>query len=76
MENKLSNLTREIFETELNEDIKQVAVTVACYITKTLSGRTNCTDFKLKLIANEKCIEHVEYLNLLPHGDFTTPCSS
>ena len=50
VENKLSNLTKEILEATLKEDSKQAAVAVAGYIMKTLSGRTNRTDCTLKLI--------------------------
>ena len=57
----------------MNEGSEQVAVTVAGYIAKTLSGRTNSTDSKLKLIANEKFNEHDEYLNLLPYDGLNTP---
>ena len=60
----------------MNEDSKQAAVAVPGYISKLLSGKTNYTDCTLKLIANERFIEHAEYLNLLSRGGHTTPCHS
>ena len=60
----------------MNEDSKQVVCTVAGYIVKTFSGRTNSTECKLKLIANEKFIEHDKYLDLLSRGGLTTSCPS
>ena len=64
------------FQSEMNKITKQVAVSVAGYITKTVGRHANCTDFKLKLIANEKLNKHDEYLNLLSRVCLTTPCPS
>lgn len=64
------------FQSEMNKITKQVAVSVAGYITKTVGRQANCTDFKLKLIANEKLNKHDEYLNLLSRVCLTTPCPS
>lgn len=64
------------FQTEMNKSTKQVAVSVAGYITKTVGRQANCTDCKLKLIANERLNKHDEYLNLLSRVCLTTPCPS
>lgn len=64
------------FQSEMNKSTKQVAVSVAGYLTKTVGRQANCTDFKLKLIANEKLNKHDEYLNLLSRVCLTTPCPS
>ena len=64
------------FQSEMNKSTKQVAVSVAGYITKTVGRQANCTDFKLKLITNEKLNKHDEYLSLLSRVCLTTPCPS
>ena len=73
LQDELEQLSTEIYECELNDDSKQVAVSIAGYIAKTLAKRTACTKCKEKLISDEKDINHDEYLKLLSRGGLTTP---
>ena len=58
-------LSTDIYESELTEDSKQVAVSVAGYIAKSLSKSSKCKQCKQKLIAKQIYIDRDDYLRLL-----------
>ena len=69
-------LSTEIYESELNEDSKQVAVSVAGYFARSLSKRSKCKQCKEKLIAKQIDIDHDNYLRLLSRSGLITPSPS
>ena len=68
-------MANEISESELNEESKEVAASIAGYVAKTFSSRLNCNQSKEKLIINNKGNghDHYKYLRLLSRGGSTGP---
>ena len=56
----------EIFETELSEDNKQVAVYIAGYVAKRLKKHLKC----------HVCNNNNEYLKRLYRGELIVPCTT
>ena len=56
----------EIFETELSEDNKQVAVYIAGYVAKRLKKHLKC----------HVCNNNNEYLKRLSRGELIVPCTT
>ena len=69
-------LSTELYESELSDDSKQVAVTVAGYIAKSLTKRSKCSQCKENLVARGNDIIHDQYLKLLSRGGLITPSPS
>ena len=55
----------EIFEIELSEDSKQVAVCIAGYVAKRLKKHLKCHVCNSKIISNDKDVENDEHLKTL-----------
>ena len=72
---RLGKMANEISESELNEESKEVAASIAGYVAKTFSSRLNCNQSKEKLIINNKGNghDHYKYLRLLSRGGLTGP---
>ena len=72
---RLGKMANEISESELNEESKEVAASIAGYVAKTFSSRLNCNQSKEKLIINNKGNghDHYKYLGLLSRGGSTGP---
>lgn len=72
---RLGELLSEIYECQLNEESKEVAVSLASYVTKTLSMRSNCIQCKEKLILDNENNEddNGKYMQLLSSGGLTIP---
>ena len=68
----MEDLSTELYESELSDDSKQVAVTVARYIAKSLTKRSKCSQCKENLVARENDIIHDQYLKLLSRGGLIT----
>ena len=72
---RLDEMANEISECQLNEESKEVAVSIAGYVAKTLSSRSDCNQCKEKLIFSNKDNghDHDKYLRLLSCGGLTVP---
>ena len=72
---QFDEMTNKISECQLNEESKEVAVSIVSYVTKTLSSRSGCNQCKEKLIFNNKDngYDHGKYLSLLSHEVLTVP---
>ena len=59
-------MANEIPECQLNEESKEMAVSIAGYVANTLSSRSECNQFKEKLIFTNKDNghDHDKYLRL------------
>ena len=68
-------MTNKISECQLNEESKEVAVSIVSYVTKTLSSQLDCNQCKEKLIFNNKDngYDHGKYLSLLSQEVLTVP---
>ena len=76
LQHEMEVLSTEIHESELSEDTKQVAVSVAGYIAKSLAKKSACDECRLKLVAEQRDIDHDDYLILLSRGGLITPSPS
>ena len=65
----------EIFESVLDPDAEEVATTIAGYIAKKLTKRSNCELCKPLMVAHENDLAQNHYLNLLSRGGLTVPSS-
>ena len=70
LQHEMEILSTEIHESELSEDTKQVAVSVAGYIAKSLAKKSACDECRLKLVAQQRDIDHDDYLKLLSFSIF------
>ena len=72
---RLDEMTNEIAKCQLNEERKEVAVSIAGYVAKTLSSQSDCNQCEEKLIFNNKDNgqEHGKYPRLLSRGGLTIP---
>ena len=70
---EIEKMATEIFEIELHNDTKEVAVMVAGYIAKKLKEKIQCTVCETKFVANETTIDFDEYLKILSRGGLTCP---
>ena len=70
---KISNLSAELLETEINDDTREVALMIASYIAKKLSKIKICAACKAKMIADETSIKYDEYLRTLSCGGLIYP---
>ena len=70
---QFDEMTNKISECQLNEESKEVAVSIVSYVTKTLSSQLDCNQCKEKLIFNNKDngYDHGKYLSLLSHEVLT-----
>ena len=77
--NKIDSVTLELHtrfdECQLNEEIKEGAVSIAGYVAKALSSQSDCNQSKEKLIFNNKDngYDHDKYLRFLSRGGLTVP---
>ena len=71
----LDEMTHEISERQLNEESKGVVVLIEGYLAKTLSSRSDCNEWKEKLIFSNKDNghNHDKYLRLLSRDGLTVP---
>ena len=72
---RLDEMANEITECQLNEESKEMAVSIAGYVANTLSSRSECNQFKEKLIFTNKDNghNHDKYLRLLSRGGLIVP---
>ena len=72
---RLDEMANEFPECQLNEESKEMAVSIAGYVANTLSSRSECNQFKEKLIFTNKDNghDHDKYLGLLSRGGLTVP---
>ena len=72
---RLDEIANEISECQLNEESKEGAASIAGYVTKGFSSRSDCNQCKEKLIINNKDNghDHYKYLRLLSPGGVTVP---
>ena len=72
---RLDEMTNEISECQLNEESKEVAASIAGYVAKALSSRSDCNQSREKLIFNNKdnYHDHDKHLGLLSRGGLTVP---
>ena len=72
---QFDEMTNKISECQLNEESKEVAVSIVSYVTKTLSSQLDCNQCKEKLIFNNKDngYDHGKYLSLLSQEVLTVP---
>ena len=68
-------MANKISECQLHKESKEVAVSIAGNVAKTLSPRSDCNQCKEKLILNNKDngYDHEKYLRLLSGGGLTVP---
>ena len=66
----LDEMANKISECQFNEESREVAMSIADYVAKTLSSRSDCNQCKEKLIFNNKDNghDHDKYLRLLSRG--------
>ena len=76
LESHMEVLSTELYESELSDDSKQVAVTVAGYIANSLTKRSKCSQCKENLVERENDIIHDQYLKLLSRDGLITPSPS
>ena len=74
----LDEMANKISECQFNEESREVAMSIADYVAKTLSSRSDCNQCKEKLIFNNKDNghDHDKYLRLLSRGGLTVPNSA
>ena len=71
---RLDEMANEISECQLNEESKEVAVSIAGYVAKTLLSRSDCNQCKEKLIFNkDNGHDHDKHPRLLSRGGLTVP---
>ena len=70
---KVDRLQIAIQESSLDDDSRDVATTIAGYISKKLQTRSKCTSCSKMLIADKDGIENDKYLNILSRGRMTVP---
>ena len=72
---RLDEIASEISECQLNEESKEGAASIAGYVTKGFSSRSDCNQCKEKLIINNKDNghDHYKYLKLLSPGGVIVP---
>lgn len=70
---EVARLQIEIQESSLDDDSREVATTIAGYISKKLQTRSKCTSCSKMLIADKDGIENDKYLNILSRGRMTVP---
>ena len=75
IEKEISTIMTEIFETELSEDSKQVAVYIAGYVAKKIKKLLTCHVCN-KVISNDNDIENDKYLKTLSRGGLVVPSIS
>ena len=63
----------DIFETELSQDSKQVAVCIADCVVKKIKKHLKCHVCNNKIISNDNIVENDEYLKTLSRGGFIVP---
>ena len=66
----------EIFETELIESSKQVAVYLAGYVAKKIKKHLKCHVCNNKIISNDNNVENDEYFKTLSRGGLIVPCTT
>ena len=66
----------EIRESSLDDDIQQVATSIAGYISMKLGNRSKCSQCKSKFVADDIGVANNEYLEILSRGGLTTPSES
>ena len=66
----------EIFETELIEGSKQVAVYLAGYVAKKIKKHLKCHVCNNKIISNDNNVENDEYFKTLSRGGLIVPCTT
>ena len=80
IEKEISPIMTEIFEIELSEDSKQVAVYIAGYIAgyvaKKMEKHIQCHVCNNKIISNDNDVENDEYLKTLSLGGLIVPCAT
>ena len=72
---QLNEMANEISECQLNEENKEVTVSIASYVAKTFSSRLDCNQCREKLIFNNKGNgdDHDKYLRLLSREGLIVP---
>ena len=73
---EVARLQVEIQESSLNSDSREVATTIAGYISKKLQTRSKCASCSKMLIASDDGIENDKYLNILSRGGLTVPSTN
>ena len=76
IEKEISTIMTEIFEIELSEDNKQVAVYIAGYVAKKIKKLLTCHVCNNKVISNDNDIENDKYLKTLSRGGLVVPSIS
>ena len=71
-------MANKVSECQLNEESREVVMSIAGYVAKTLSSRLDCNQCKEKLIFNNKDNghDHHKYLRLLSRGGLTVPTTA
>ena len=72
VEKEIISMT-DIFETELSQDSKQVAVYIADCVVKKIKKHLKCHVCNNKIISNDNIVENDEYLKTLSRGGFIVP---
>ena len=67
VEKEIISMT-DIFETELSQDSKQVAVYIADCVVKKIKKHLKCHVCNNKIISNDNIVENDEYLKTLSRG--------
>ena len=75
IEESVESHSTEIFENFLDPDGEEVATTIAGYLAKKLTTRSNCDLCKPLLVAQENDLAHNHCLNLFSRGGLTVPTS-
>ena len=65
-----------IFETELSEDNKQVAVYIPDYVAKLVKKRLKCHVCNNKIVSNDNNVENDKYFKTLSRREHIVPCTT
>ena len=73
IEKEMSSIMAGIFETELSEDNKQVAVYIADYVAKLVKKRLKCHVCNNTIVSNDNNVENDKYFKTLSRGGHIVP---
>ena len=73
---EVSEIACEIMTSQLTDESREVATTIAGYVAKKLYKRTKCTNCQRRCVATSDDVTHCHYLNLLSRGGLTCPSTA
>ena len=73
IQEEVSRVSSDLLRSQLSDESREVALTIAGYIAKKLYKRSKCPHCHRRLIANTDDVSHSDYLKILSRGGLTCP---